>query len=93
MCEGYLHARNVQGQQMGFSVLTQNPVNNMQEFKKEKEAADSGNLFFVEMGGFEPPSKQTIQRLSTRLSSLRFWSLSCRKAGHLRLILLILRRL
>ncbi len=50
---------------------------------------ESANLFFhfVEMGGLEPPSKHRTRQLSTRLVQLWFSTSSCRRTGHLRLIL------
>ena len=45
------------------------------------------SVFSVEMGGLEPPSKQTIQKLSTRLSCYWLSVMSCQRAGHSKLIL------
>ena len=44
-------------------------------------------IFFVEMGGLEPPSKHRTRELSTRLVCLWFSTQGCRKTGHLALIL------
>ena len=47
---------------------------------------DPSGLFFVELGGLEPPSKRRIRQLSTRLVLLGFSSAGCRKTGHPKLI-------
>jgi len=52
---------------------------------KKKETI--GSLFFVEMGGLEPPSKHRTRKLSTRLVFLWFSTHGCRETGHRTLIL------
>ena len=52
---------------------------------KKKETRWS--LFFVEMGGLEPPSKHRTRKLSTRLVFLWFSTHGCRETGHRTLIL------
>jgi hypothetical protein len=56
-------------------------------YKMARNLTTSGQSFFVEMGGLEPPSKHCTKQLSTCLSVLWFSTKASRIAGEPWLIL------